>query len=51
MKLRSEKRSLFGELLGVGAGTQDTDEDEVAWVQLHGAHDEVRVARGNVGAV
>jgi hypothetical protein len=47
----SEQRALLGELPGIDAGTQEADQDEGARVQLHGAHDEVRMAGEDALAV
>ena len=43
----SDEGALLGELCGIDAGAQEADEDEGARVQLHGAHDEVRMAGGD----
>lgn len=42
---------MLGELAGIDAGAQEAAQDEGARVQLHGAHDEVRMADGNAPAV
>ena len=39
----SEQGALLRQFPGIEPGAQHADEDEVARVQLHGAHDEVRV--------
>ena len=46
-----EQAALLVELFRIDARTQDADDDEGLRMRLHGAHDEVRVARGVTNGV